>query len=118
MFNYLEQRNLLGDCDLVGIGGSVKYLIDDNYPERKEFLLEQIKISKELHQAKKVILINHTDCGAYGGSKMFSNEGEEREFHLQQLKKAKEVIKKRFPELEVETVFAEIREGGIDFKGV
>lgn len=45
--------------DRVSVAGG----IFDNY-----FVLKQVEISKKLHGIKKVILINHEDCGAYGRS--------------------------------------------------
>ena len=75
--------------DRVALGGGVKNL---------EVILGQIEISKRLHDIKKVILINHQDCGAYGGQGT-------PEKHAEDLKEAKEKIKQQFPDLAVDTFY-------------
>ena len=60
----------------------------------QDVVLKQIEIAVKLHHIKKVVLINHEDCGAYG--KLGTPEK-----HEEDLKKAEDKIKKLFPELEV-----------------
>lgn len=104
---YLEDQGILGDCDLVSAAGAVK---------NSEFILGQIDISFRLHQIKEVILINHTDCGAYGGSQNFASPEEERVFHIAEMKKAGDLIKNRFPTLKISLILAKIdSSGAIDF---
>ena len=43
--------------DRVSIAGDVKDL---------KKILDQVKVSYDLHHIKKVVLINHEDCGTYG----------------------------------------------------
>ena len=95
---YLEDKGLLGDIDIVSVAGAVK--------NNADFLIKQIDISKTLHDIKEVILMNHTDCGAYGGRKAFNSEGEERKKHFSDLKDAEARILEKFPELEVKKVLA------------
>lgn len=59
-----------------------------------DYVLKQVEISKRLHHIKKVILINHEDCGAYG-------ETGTREKHAEDLKNATVKIKQQYPDLEV-----------------
>lgn len=63
-----------------------------------EYILKQISISKRLHQIKKVVLINHEDCGAY-------EEAGTLEKHADDLKKAAVKIREQFPDLEVNTYY-------------
>ena len=56
--------------DLVSVAGGVKRLISD--PAENNFILEQLKISDTLHKPNTIVLIQHEDCGAYGGSKAFN----------------------------------------------
>ena len=92
-----------GDFDLIEIAGSSKNLTSPLEKEDKTALLENIGISIKLHNPHKIILTNHLDCGAYGGSKMFKSEDEEIAFHKKELIAAKEVVSKKFPELVVKT---------------
>ena len=54
-----------------------------------------------MHHPHKLILTNHTDCGAYGGSEKFRSIEEEIKFHKSELVKAEEIIKDKFPNLPV-----------------
>ena len=72
------------------------------YPEWAKALLDHIELSKKLHHTKKVVLLDHLDCGAYRlfGSP-FTTEEEERELHVKELKIAAEKIRTKFPDLKV-----------------
>jgi hypothetical protein len=65
-----------------------------------------------LHQTRTVILMLHSDCGAYGGLSAFENDSQrEAEHHRQELSRAAQVLKSEIPELLVQTYF-------VDFEGV
>ncbi len=65
-----------------------------------------IEVSLKLHSIKKLYLIDHIDCGAYGGSKSFASEDEEYKFHIERLGKAAAILAKKYPHLEIKKVFA------------
>lgn len=46
-----------------------------------------VEVSIGLHGVKQVVLCNHWDCGAYGGSRAFSSAEEERAQHIRHLQK-------------------------------
>jgi len=72
----------------------------------------------DLHHVEKIVIVNHADCGAYGGSKQFNGDLEaEQRFHEGELRKAKEKILAQYPGKEVILVYAKlVDEGGsIDF---
>ena len=94
-----------GEYDLIGLAGSAKNLASPSNEANRVTLIENIDTSIRLHSAKRLILINHIDCGAYGGSKAFSGFDDELAFHTNELKKAKQIAMDKFPELEIETVF-------------
>ena len=87
--NWLKENFPPKSFDRVAFGGGVKEL---------DKILSQIDISKSLHSIKKVVLLNHEDCGAYG-------EGGNKKKHAEDLSKAKEIILKKYPDLEVETFY-------------
>jgi hypothetical protein len=65
-----------------------------------------------LHQTRRVILMQHSDCGAYGGLEAFKGDaGAERQNHGEELRKAARVLAEAIPELTVEGYF-------VDFEGV
>lgn len=78
----------------------------------REHYFRELEISIKHHHVGKVRLFTHHDCAAYGGFAKFDNdEDKELEFHRSEHKKAIEVIKDRFSDLEVESYF-------IDQKGI
>ena len=105
---YLEKENLLGDVDIVSIAGVCKNLVDPAKPTDAEFVMRQIDISKRLHDVCTVILMNHTDCGGYGGRKAFASMEDEEKKHRGDMEAAKRMILEKYPDLEVKTVLAHI----------
>lgn len=97
----------IGDYDLVKIAGGAKSLASPENSNERDFVLKQIKISIKLHNTKKVILMNHADCGAYGGSKSFGNDDMcEKLAHSEELQKAELFLKNNLPnDIEIEKVF-------------
>lgn len=70
---------------------------------------KSIGISCDLHEAKTIVIVNHEDCGAYGGSAKFGNDPEsEQKFHEEELKKAREKIAAKFPGKEIILVYAKL----------
>ncbi|MBI2337667.1 hypothetical protein HYU95_00630 [Candidatus Daviesbacteria bacterium] len=59
-----------------------------------DYVFKQVEISKRLHHIKKVVLINHEDCGAYG-------EAGTAEKHAEDLQNAAAKIKEQYPDLEI-----------------
>jgi len=89
---FLESR--FGDSyDLVSVAGGVKRLVAD--PLENNFILEQIKISDRLHKPEVILLIQHEDCGAYGGSVAFGDFSTEQEAQNQELEKAKALLREQ-----------------------
>ncbi|MDP3973886.1 MAG: hypothetical protein Q8P92_03555 [Candidatus Daviesbacteria bacterium] len=81
--------------DRVALAGGVKSL---------DTVLGQIDIAVRLHNIKKVVLINHDDCGAYG-QENFPDTQTEHLRHTEDLRNAKAKIKEKHPDLEVETFY-------------
>ena len=107
---YQEREGIMGNCDEPGAAGGVK---------DADFVLRQLDISVRLHNPQEVILINHTDCGAYGGSKVFGSLEEEYKFHVEELKKAKEMILAKYPSLKVKMLLAKIQPSGeVEFEEI
>jgi len=93
-----------GEFDLIELAGGSKNLASPSTEADRTAVLESIKVSVELHGAKRIILTNHLDCGAYGGSKAFDSAEEEIDFHKLELEKAANIVKQTFPELAIEEV--------------
>ena len=99
--------------DRIMVAGGAKCLAspDQGDPDR-EFVLKQIRLSIALHQTRRVVLMLHSDCGAYGGLAAFGDDARvEAEKQAQELRKAAAALRGVFPELQVESYF-------VDFEGV
>lgn len=113
---WLAQHQLLGATDEVSLAGAVQNIVSPKNESDRELVLRQIDIAKRLHGIDEVILMNHTDCGAYGGKSAFINELAEEEKHELDLREARSIILAKFPMLKVNWVLAKIDEkGNIDF---
>jgi hypothetical protein len=98
--------------DAIKIAGGTKCLASPDQESDRDFVLNQIRISMRLHQTKRVILMLHSDCGAYGGLEAYGgNADAERAHHRQELRKAADVIAAAIPGLTVDGYF-------VDFEGV
>lgn len=87
--NWLDKNFEAKTYDRGAFAGAAKSL---------EIILSQIEVAYKLHHIKKVILINHEDCGAYG------NKGH-LDHHVRDLHHAAKTIKEHFPKLEIETYY-------------
>jgi carbonic anhydrase len=105
---YLEANNLYNDVDIISLAGAAKDIAqtDDSVAET------QVDLSKKLHDIKTVILMNHTDCGGYGGRAAFDSDEAEREGHVADMRAAKAKIVAKHEGVEVKIALAKIGEGG------
>lgn len=97
-----------GNLDVIALAGGSKNLASPNHEDDKHAVLESIETSVKLHNPETLILTNHLDCGAYGGSKHFTSYEQEISFHKQELNKAKQIINRLFPGLRVEIIFLDL----------
>ncbi len=116
---WMEKEQLMGAADVVAVAGAAQNIVSPKNESEREFIFKQIDIAKRLHEIDEVILMNHTDCGAYGGKSAFVNELAEREKHELDLREARAIAQTRFPQLKVRLFLAKINtEGGVRFEEV
>ena len=108
--HWLKDQGLIDRYDDVALAGAAKNLADPDKASDRDVILRQLKISHELHAIKRVILINHRDCGAYGH--IFSDRAQEYERHTGDLRQAKNMIEKKFPGLSVTCALADLQSAG------
>ncbi len=99
----------LKNPDVVEIAGAIKDITHGS-EEEAAFVLKQIRISTKLHHSRRVILLPHRDCGAYGGSEELGDQATEYKVQADEIAKATLIIQKAFPEVSVESYF-------LDFDG-
>ena len=93
-------------ADVVKVAGGAKALAGNTSPDQ-DFVLGQIKTSIRLHKTKRVILMLHRDCGAYGGSKSFSSVEAEKDYYSSQLAAAKQFLAAEAPTVPIDACFAD-----------
>jgi len=112
VFRKLLKKVGVERADPIRIAGGAKSLASPANESDRVFVLDQIRTSVRLHDTERVILMLHSDCGAYGGLAAFDQDRtREAENHRQEMHRAAEYLKKEMPELEVQAFF-------VDFTGV
>lgn len=112
VFTKLLKRMGIKNADPIRVAGGAKLLASPANPQDREFVLDQIRTSMRLHDTDTVILMVHSDCGAYGGLAAFDNNPErEAENHRLEMHKAADALKAELPDINVRAFF-------VDFEGV
>jgi carbonic anhydrase len=92
--------------DMIIVAGGAKTLASPSKDYDRDFVLEQMRLSIRLHQPPRVILMNHSDCGTYGGLAFFNNDPAlEMTRQSEELARAARVVRAEFPTVVVETYF-------------
>jgi carbonic anhydrase len=113
---FVEDELGIKAYDFPSLPGAAKAI--NECASEKDLALSCIGIPCDLHHVKKTVIINHWDCGAYGGSKSFENREAEESFHINELKKAKDKVLQYYPEQEVILALARLSENGEDIEFV
>ena len=104
VYNYLKKKKLTGKYSAFTIAGSAIGVTHNKFKKWHSVFLENLSTSIKLHRIKKLIVINHTDCGAakiVNGKKEF-NSINENNIHILSFNKLKKIIKKKFPKLKID----------------
>jgi len=103
----------IANPDTVILAGGAKTLASPDHESDRAFVMSQMEKSIRLHGTTRVILMLHSDCGAYGGLHKTFNGDETLEVahHRDELRRAYGVVRGAHPEVNVECYF-------VDFVGV
>lgn len=103
----------ISNSDPIKIAGGAKCLASPEHERDREFVLEQIRKSIRLHGTKLVVLMLHSDCGAYGGLQdgFGGNARTEAQHHEKELRHAAECVHDAIPGVGVQAYF-------VDFEGI
>jgi carbonic anhydrase len=112
-FRKFLKRTGVIQSDLIKLAGGAKCVASPERESDREFVLEQIRTSIRLHGTKRVILMVHSDCGAYGGlaDGFHGDTRAEALHHQQELQRAKAYLSEAIPGLEIQSYF-------VDFEGI
>ena len=104
IFNYLSKKKLKGKYSLFTIAGSAIGVTANKFKKWQKSFWDNFDTSIKLHNIRKLIVINHRDCGAakiINGKKEFSKVNE-TEIHRISFQKIKKIFKKKYPKLKIE----------------
>ncbi len=104
--NYLKKRKLNGKYSAFTIAGSAIGVTASKFKKWHKSFWDNINISIKLHKIKKLIVINHQDCGAAKmmNSKKSFNSIIETKIHKKSFMLIKNKFKKKYPSLSIETI--------------
>lgn len=96
--------------DLVALPGGCRGLAPGGTAAGRDTLLQAVQTAHDLHHVPRVFLINHSDCGAYGGAKAFPDPMTEYRRHAEDLRAARSVLREQYPNLEVRAFYATVED--------
>ena len=105
VFSYLKKRKLKGKYSSFTIAGSAIGVTAPKFKKWHKTFWDNLETSIKLHKIKKLIVINHRDCGAakiINGKKKFDNFNEAK-IHKNSFTKIKKRFKNKYPNLKIET---------------
>jgi hypothetical protein len=104
--DFVEKELGIRTFDFPSLPGSAKAINESN---GEDLAMSCISVPVDLHHVQKIIVVNHQDCGAYGGSEKFNgNDEEEQKFHEEELKKAKDKILAKYPDKEIILIYVKL----------
>lgn len=86
---FKEDAGLKDKYDLLAFPGASKSIHQ---------LFDAIEVSNRLHKPKKILIMNHEDCGAFG-------ENNSRADHVKSLEKAEHLLNIQFPNIPIELYY-------------
>ena len=104
IFNYLKKKKLKGKYSSFVIAGSALGITANKFKRWHKVFWDNFDISVKLHNIKKLIVINHRDCGVakiVNGKKDFSKANETK-VHKNSFQKIKKIFRKKYPKLSIE----------------
>lgn len=104
---YMDGRGLANRYDHLILAGASLGSLTEKYPAWGQTFWAHLQLAHDLHHVKRLIVIDHRDCGAYKaflGSDFAKDPEAETKVHGEQMRKLRTEVLARQPGLEVETM--------------
>ena len=104
VYKYLKKKKLVGQYSAFTIAGSSIGVTAKKFKRWHKVFWDNFNTSIKLHHIKKLIVINHRDCGAakiINEKKVFSKINETK-IHKNSFQIIKKIFKKKYPKLSIE----------------
>lgn len=101
----LNEHGLVNKYDQIILAGATLGVATDKYPAWAETFWNHLDLAIKLHGVKRVIAVNHRDCGAF---KLIYNKDygkspdEETQIHTKVMTEFRDLVKRKQPAVEVE----------------
>ena len=105
VYNYLKRKKLIGKYSAFTIAVSAIGVTATKFKKWHKTFWDNLETSIKLHKIKKLIVINHRDCGVakiINGKKIL-NKNNELNIHKISFIKIKKKVKNKYPNLNIET---------------
>lgn len=99
---FFDSRKLTNDYDQIGLAGAALAAVSEKFPSSNAAFWDQLAIAKQLHHIRKLIVLDHRDCGAYkvAFGKDFQGHGAAETLqHKQVMEQVKARLAKLHPDL-------------------
>ena len=104
VYTYLKKKKLNGKYSSFTIAGSAIGVTAKKFKKWHKVFWDNFGTSVKIHNIKKLIVINHRDCGVakiVNGKKDFSKANETK-VHKNSFQKIKKIFRKKYPKLSIE----------------
>ncbi len=91
--------------DLKATAGGLRSMLDAP-PVVRRWILKDVRLVYRLHGVRRMIIVQHQACAAYGGVATFNTIADERKFHQQQFRRAKKLLMRSFAGVRISGYFA------------
>ena len=118
VYNYLKKKKLSGKYSAFTIAGSAIGVTTKKFKKWHKAFWDNLDTSIKLHNIKRLIVINHRDCGVakiINGKKEFSMINETK-VHKNSFQKIKKMFKKKYPKLTIELIIVSLNRKVETFK--
>jgi carbonic anhydrase-like protein len=102
---YMAERGMEGKYDQFILAGAALGAKTDKFPAWGTTFWEHVQVAIDLHGIRKIIVMDHRDCGAYKeilGKDLAANPKEEFEVHAAQMRALRADIGRKHPKLDVQ----------------
>ena len=109
--DYLDGRGLQGKYDQIVLAGGAIGVMADETSAWAETFWQHVKLARDLHGIRKIIVIDHRDCGAckaFVGKECADEREGETLIHMIWMEALADEIRTREPDLEVELLLMDL----------
>lgn len=103
--HFFDAKKLTKDYDQVSLAGASLAAVSDKFPSSNAAFWDHVGIAKQLHHIKKLIVVDHRDCGAYKvayGKAFRGDAAGETAQHKQVMQQVKAKLARTHPDLTAE----------------